>query len=219
MNWTAIIERYIVEGRTVSGGKGDTTASSTEKSQGDFTNLLHQTFATNNAEQQSQLAFLSAKLKSAVDNPQGYSPATLASMRAQATDSVAATNQNVERNVNSTFATRGGAEALPSGVEAQIRAQVEGQAAQAGNRAQQDITVQNANLQNENQQAAIKEEMGVAGLENPEGIANAETSSAGQVGNLSQAVTAANGPGWGSILGGVVGAGLGAAGSYFGAKK
>ena len=77
-----------------SGGKGDSTASSTEKSQGNFTNLLQQTFATNNAQQQSQLNFLNTKLQSAIDNPTGYSkPSTLAALRAEGTDAVAAENK------------------------------------------------------------------------------------------------------------------------------
>lgn len=218
MTWTHTIERYIAEGRTVSGGKGDKTAEDTEKSQGTFTNLLQQTFATNNAQQQSQLAFLNNKLTSAINNPQGYSPETLASMRAQANDAVAAENQNVQRAVNAKQATQGGADALPSGVNAQVNAAVAAEAAQAGNRAQQDITIQDANLKNDNLWNAVKSEEGVASLEDPTGFAGAETGSAGQVGELSKAVTSAKGPGWGSILGGVVGAGLGAAGSYFGAK-
>lgn len=192
----------------VSGGKGDNTAQNTEKSQGNFTNLLQSTFATNNAQQQSQLNFLNTKLQSAVDNPQGYSPQTLAAMRAQANDAVSAQNQNVQRSVQNRQAVQGGAAALPSGVNAQINAELASQAAQAGNQAQQGITIENANLENQNQQAAIKNEMGVASLENPEGIAGASNNAAGVVGNLSQAVTAANGPGIGSILGGIAGAGL-----------
>lgn len=208
MTWTAIIERYIAEGRTVSGGKGDSTASSTEKSTGDFTKTLQSAFQTNNAAQQDQLNFLSSKLQSAINNPQGYSPDTLAAMRAQANDSVAKSNQDVQRNVNAMEATRGGADALPSGVNAQINASVASQAEQAANKEQQDITTQNANLQNENLWNATKAEEGVAGLENPTGMAGSATGSADAVSNLSQAVTKANGPGVGSILGGIAGSAL-----------
>lgn len=214
MNWSEVVERYISEGRTVSGGKGDSTANQTEATQGVFTQQLQNAFTSNNAAQQNQLNFLNQKLQSAIANPQGYSPSTLAAMRAQANDSVAAENQNVERNVNSSFAAKGGAEALPSGVQAQINAGVGEAAAQAGNAAQQNITEQNANLQNQNQQNAIQQEMGVAGLENPEGMASSENQAAGTVSNLSQAVTAANGPGIGSILGSVAGSALGAAAKF-----
>lgn len=193
---------------TVSGGKGDSTAQSTEAGQGAFTNTLQNAFATNNAQQQQQLNFLNQKLQSSINNPQGYSPSTLAAMRAQANDQVAATNQNVQRSVNNMETTRGGAAALPSGVDAQINASVAQQAAQAGNNAQQNITEQNANLQEQNQQRALGEELGVAQAENPDAMAGEANQGAGEVSQLSQAVTAANGPGIGSILGGIAGAGL-----------
>jgi hypothetical protein len=208
MNWTKTIERYIAEGRPVSGGKGDNTASATEQSQADFGKTLQSAFATNNAAQQNQLNFLNNKMQSAINSPQGYSPAALASMRAQANDSVAAQDQNVQRSVNNSMATKGGAAALPSGVSAQIDASIASQAAQAGNAAQQSITEQNANLENDNMWKATQAEEGVAGMENPTGMASADNQAASTVSDLSGAVTKADGPGIGSILGGVVGAGL-----------
>ena len=62
---------------------------------------------------------------------------------------------------------------------------------------------------------AVKGEEGVAGMEDPEAMAGADNSAANSVAGLSQAVTASSGPTFGSILGGVVGAGLGAAGNIF----
>jgi hypothetical protein len=198
--------------------KGDNAASGEEQSQADFSKQLQSSFATNNAAQQNQLNFLNNKMQSAIDNPQGYDASTLASMRAQANDSVAAQNQNVQRSVNNSMATKGGAAALPSGVSAQIDAAIGSQAAQAGSRAQQDITIQNANLENQNMWKAVQGEGQIASLENPEGMAGANTGTADSISGLSDAVTKANGPGIGSILGGVVGAGIGAAGQYFGGK-
>lgn len=211
MNWSEIIDRYIAEGRTVSGGKGDQAAQNTENSESNFTNVLQNAFATNNAQQQSQLSFLNTKLQSAINNPQGYSPETLAAMRAQANDQVAAENQNVQRQVQNSEAVRGGAAALPSGVNAEIAAQIAEQAGQAGNAAQQNITEQNANLEEQNLTHAENEELGVAQAENPEGMAGEGNQAAGTVSNLSQAVTASQGPSVGSILGGIAGAGLGVA--------
>jgi hypothetical protein len=195
--------------------KGDNTASAEETSQQNFSTQLQQAFQTNNANQQNQLNFLNSKMQSAINNPQGYGASTLASMRAQANDQVASQDQNVQRSVNNSMATKGGAEALPSGVGAQIDASIASQAAQAGNRAQQDITVQNANLENQNQWNAVKAEEGVAGMENPEGMAGENNTAASTVGSLSNAVTQSQGPSVGSILGGVVGAGIGAAGNIF----
>lgn len=182
-------------------------------SQQAFTAQLQNAFATNNAQQQGQLDFLNNKLQSTIDNPSGYSPATLAAMRAQANDQVASENQNVQRNVNSTFATRGGAAALPGGVEDQVRAAVGAQSAQAGNNAQQDITEQNANLQEQNQQAALREELGVAQTENPEGMAGAANQGASVEGELANDYTKDKGPGIGSVLGTIAG---GVAGSFLG---
>lgn len=198
--------------------KGDNTASAEEQSQENFSQTLQNAFNTNNAAQQNQLSFLNNKMQSAINNPQGYSAQTLASMRAQANDSVSAEDQNVQRSVNNSEATRGGSAALPSGVNAQIGAAVASQAAQAGSRAQQGITEENANLENSNYWNAVKGEEGVAGMENPEGMAGEDNQAASTVGSLSNAVTQSDGPSVGSILGGVIGAGIGAGGQIFQGK-
>src|SRR4051812_35932214 len=93
------IDFYIAEGRTVSGGKGDSTAEATERSQGQFTSKLQQAFQRNNAKQQEQLDFLNNYLQDAINNPKGYSPETLASMRTQATEAAAQNNKNVMQAV------------------------------------------------------------------------------------------------------------------------
>lgn len=197
------IEQYIAEGRTVSGAKGDSTAQSTEQSQSNFSKQLQQSFAANNASQQNQLNFLNAKLQSTLNNPQGFSPATLAAMRAQSNDAVAAQTQNSERAAN-TFETRGGS-GLPSGVNAQINAEIAQQAGQEGNAAQQNITEENAALQNQNYNTALGAEENVAQLENPEGMSGAANQAGGEVANLSEANTQASGPTFGSILGNTLG--------------
>jgi hypothetical protein len=195
--------------------KGDNTASEEEQSQENFSQQLQNAFNTNNAAQQNQLNFLNNKMQASINNPQGYSAQTLASMRAQANDQVSAQDQNVQRAVNTSEATKGGADALPSGVSSQIGAAIASQAAQAGNNAQQNITENNANLENSNYWNAVKGEEGVASAENPEGMAGEDNGAASTVGSLSNAVTQSDGPTFGSILGGVIGAGLGAAGSIF----
>lgn len=212
MNWSTIIDRYIAEGRTVSGAKGDKTANNTEVSQGEFTKTLQGMFAQNNAKQQGQLDFLNQKLQSAVTNPQGYSPQTLAAMRTQTTEQGAQSNKDVMQAVNGKFAGETGATALPNGVQEQVAGQTEAQIANQEATSQLNITEQNGQLQNQNEWKAIEGEQNVAQLENPTGFASSASNAAGTVSNLSDAVTKANGPGWGSILGGVVSAGLNAAG-------
>lgn len=198
--------------------KGDSTASAEEQSQEQFSQTLQNAFNTNNAAQQNQLNFLNNKMQASINNPQGYSAQTLASMRAQANDAVSAQDQNVQRAVNNSEMTKGGASALPSGVSSQIGAAIASQASQAGNNAQQNITEQNANLQNSNYWNAVKGEEGVAGMENPEGMAAEDNGAANSISGLSQAVTQSQGPSIGSILGGVVGSGLGMTGSIFQGK-
>lgn len=198
--------------------KGDSTDQAAEQSQLGFSQQLQNAFQTNNAAQQNQLNFLNNKMQSAINNPQGYNAQTLASMRAQANDSVASQNQNVSRAVNNSEMTKGGAAALPSGVNSQIGASIASQAAQAGSNAQQNITEQNANLQNNNYWNAVKGEEGVASDENPEGMAGGANQAASTIGGLSQAYTQSEGPSFGSILGGLVGSGIGAAGQIFQGK-
>jgi hypothetical protein len=195
--------------------KGDQTAQNEEQSQAAFSQQLQQAFMNNNAAQQNQLNFLNNKLQASINNPQGYNAQTLASMRAQANDQVSAEQQNVTRAVNAKQATEGGADALPSGANAQVDAAINEQAAQAGNSAQQTITQQNANLQNQNYWNAVQGEGAVAGMENPEGMAGAENNAANTVSGLSNAVTQSSGPSFGSLLGGVLGSSIGAVGSIF----
>src|ERR1700730_8081707 len=109
MMWSQTIAHYLAEGRPVSGGKGDNTANSMEKSTAGFSNTLQGVFASNNAKQQGQLDFLSNKLQDGVNNPQGYSPQTLAAMRTQATQQGAQSNKDVMQAVNNKFATQGDA--------------------------------------------------------------------------------------------------------------
>lgn len=196
----------------ISGGKGDTDAKSAEHSTAKFTDTLHQAFATNNAKQQQQLDFLTKTLQDGVTNPQGYSPQTLASMRTQATEAAALNNAKVMQAVNEKNATEGGASAtaLPNGVQEQIQAGVGASVANQEANAQLGISEKEGELEAENRNRNIAALEGVAQTENPEAMAGEGNNAASTVGGLSQAVTAANGPGIGSILGSVAGAGLGA---------
>jgi hypothetical protein len=193
----------------VSGGKGDNTAQRVEGSQGGFVNTLQGAFSTNNQQQQNQLNFLTQQLENQINNPQGFSPQTLAAMKTQAIQQSATENANVEQAVQAKEATQGGAGSLPSGVNAQINASVAQGSANNLSNELSNINTENGMLQNENREQALGELEGVAGLENPEGIASAEAANANSVAGLSEANTQASGPTAGSILGGVIGAGAG----------
>jgi hypothetical protein len=195
------VEGFDYEG-PVSLCKGDSTASETEAVQAAFTQTLQSAFSTQFTNQQNQLNFLNSSLQKQINNPQGYSPQTLAAMRTSATDQIAQQAQDAQRANQNAEDVRGGAN-LPSGVNAQINAEEQTQAGEAEAGAQQNITQANANLENSNYWNAINAEEGVSAQESGTGTAGAANGAAGTVANLSQAVTAANGPSMGQILMGV----------------
>lgn len=199
--------------------KGDSTASQTESSQAAFTNTLQQAFQTQFATQQSTLNFLNNTLQKQITNPTGLGAGDLAATRTSATDQIAKANQDAMRANQTREGIQGGpggVSILPSGVDAQITASEQTAAAQANAQAQDQITQQNEQLKLQQQQNAENGLLGVASQENGTGTAGNATGAADSVASLSQAVTAANGPGIGQILGGVAtgigGATIGAAG-------
>jgi hypothetical protein len=95
---------------------------------------------------------------------------------------------------------------------------LQAQAADKAN-AQNQITLQNENLKQQNYWAAINALSGNAAQVNPLGYSSASTGAANAVTGLSQANTAASGPTFGSILGGVAGGALSGAGQAGGFGK
>lgn len=182
---------------------GDSNASSTESGEKNFTTTLQNAFGQQFAQQQATLNFLNGKMTSMVNNPQGYDAATLGAMRTSATDTVAQQFQNAKiANQNAQFGR--GSENMPSGVNAQINAALTSQGAQAEAGAQNQITQQNGQLKQQNFWNATNALNGVAQEYNPTGFASSANNAAGEVAGLSSAITAANGPTFGSILGGAV---------------
>lgn len=181
---------------------GDSTAQNTETSAANFTNTLQNSFNQQFAAQSGALSFLNGKLTGMINNPTGYSAPALAAMRTSATDQVASQFQAAKMANQNTEFSRGG-ENLPSGVNAQINAGLTTQAAQAQSAAQNNITQQNAQLQNQNYWNATNALMGVSSQYNPNAYAGDASQSAGEVAGLSSAVTAANGPTIGAVLGGI----------------
>jgi hypothetical protein len=180
---------------------GDATAQGAETASSNFMNTLQQAYGQQYATQQNTLNFLNSKMTSTMNNPQGYQPGTLAAMRTSATDQIAQQFQSAKMaNQNSQFSR--GSENNPSGVNAQINASLTSQAAQTEAGAQNQITQQNANLQQQNYWNASNALMGVSAQYNPTGYAGSAEGAAGDVGSLSGAVTAAQGLGFGAIAGG-----------------
>lgn len=182
---------------------GDSSAENTESGMAGFNSTLRSSFATQFAAQSAALNFLTGKLQSQIDNPTGIGAAAMAGMRTSAADAVAANFQAAKRANQNVEFSRGG-EFLPSGVNAQINAGLTTSAAQANAEAQNSITQQDEQLKQQNYWNATNSLLGVTSQENPLGYAGEATNSANAVTGLSQAVTAAKGPTWGSILGGAL---------------
>jgi hypothetical protein len=206
--WTATIERYLAEGRTVSGAKGDSTAKAGEKSQLAFTQQLQQAFSTQFASNRGVLNFLNGKLTDAVNNPQGMSPEALAAARTNATQTTAQDYAHASQAVNGQIAARGGS-TLPSGVTAQIEGGLAQGAANENSSQQNDITLQNEQMRQQNYWKAVGGLNGVAEEYNPTGFASSTDSAAGTVAGLSEANTQASNSGWFNQFMGGLGGGLG----------
>ncbi len=195
---------------------GDKTLKDSEAQQAELNKQLAASFAQNNAMQKSTLDYLNSKLKPMIENPTGFSPEALTAMRTSASDTNATQFNDAQTALNDQLAARGGASSLPSGVDAQIRAQLSAAGANQEASTQNNITLQNEQLKQQNLWQAIGALSGNANAYNPTGFANSATSGAGAVANLGQAYKASQQSQLLGALGGIAG-GLGqAAGAYFG---
>ena len=158
------------------------------------------------------------RLKPMINNPTGYSPAALAAMRAQATDTIAMNFQHAQQALGEHEAQTGGNN-LPSGVNAQLDADLYAQEAEQQAGAANNITLQNENLKQQNYWAAINALSGNAAQVNPLGYAQSANQGGDAAASLSEANTRANNSGFlhdvGSAFGSEIGSGAG--GALFGA--
>lgn len=210
------IERYLTEGRTVSGGKGDNVAKSTERSQAAFNSLLQSAFKTTFGENQAILGRIDSIFKGIIANPQGFTPTTLAALNTNNTERTATDYQNATKAAQATMAARG--TGLPSGVNAQVEGQIAAAAAGEESSGQRQIALVNEQQRQSNFWNALSGEERVAAADSPLGFGSESNSSAGTVANLSQAYTQSQGPGIGAVLGGIAGgaatAALGPGGAF-----
>jgi hypothetical protein len=199
--------------------KGDDTAKKAEAQQAAFNQQLMGIFTQQYAKQSAVLDYLKNKLQPMIDKPTGYSDEALTAMRTSATDTISQAYQNAQKALQNKEFQQGGRE-LPSGVNAQLdEALMQAQATDKAG-AQNTITANNENLKQSNLWNAMNVLSGnVASQFNPLGYANSATSGSNAVANLSQAVTASSQSGLMSTLGGIAGAGLGAAGQAGGFGK
>jgi hypothetical protein len=217
MTWTQTIERYLAEGRTVSGGKGDDTLKAQEEAQANFTKTLMQSYKTQFGQQSAILSFLTKKLEPQIDNPTGFSADTLASMRTGATESTARSYAQSEQALHNAEAARGG-NGLPSGVDAQLEAENANAGAAQNVQSQQGITLANEQQKQQNYWNAVNALSGNAAQYNPTGYAGQATSGSSAVGDLGTAYKNSQSSQLLGALGGIAGGVGSAVGGYFTGK-
>lgn len=214
MNWTETIERYIREGRTVSGGKGKDVANDQRQQELD---MQKQAFDT----QQAQLNSLKSSFAPYLSGKTGYDPALLSSMRSQFLNNNSSTFNQAGQQVREALGARGsGTGQNPVGGDyARGLSSLLGARAQSQSQGLLGINTQNAQQALQNQFNAGNLLSGNAAiLTGTQGVAGSGASSA-----LGDYIKAANSGlaqsfvgAFGQGLGGGLGAGVtGGLGSFF----
>lgn len=187
--------------------KGDNTAKAAEAQQAAFNQQLMALFQTQFGKQNAITDQLTKTLLPQLTNPTGFSPEAEAALRSQASTSSADAYANASKAYQASSFARGSRD-LPSGVDEQIQGAISGAGAGQLAGAQQNITLSNEQLKEQNYWNAINGLNGVSATINPLGYANAATSGGNTVANLGNTVNASQQSGLlGGILGGVFGAG------------
>lgn len=182
----------------------DPTQQALRDSQKAFTDTLQASFKTTFAANQAILGNLTSILTKAIANPQGYSPAALTALRTTATDTVAQQTSNATRAAAEYSATHGGSD-LGSGVNAQIQGQVQAEGMKTLSAEQNQISIANAERQQQNYWNAISGLTNVGAAYNPQGYAAQETGSANATTSASHEVAAEKQQSWNNAFGVVKG--------------
>jgi hypothetical protein len=95
--WSQTVDRYIAEGRTVSGGKGDQIAKQAEVQQYAVPRPAHAGLSAAVRAAVRHPDFLKNRLQPMIDNPTGYSDAAKAAMKANATDEISGQYDNATK--------------------------------------------------------------------------------------------------------------------------
>lgn len=172
-----------------------------------FSRALMDIFQQQFAGQQGILNFLNGKLTGMINNPTGFSSQDLAAMRGTASTNVATQTQNALKAAGATAAARSGGATSPvmSGVDKQIQGQIQAAGAGALSNSINNIAIANEEQKQNNYWKAVGAESGVAEMENPQSYASGATSATNAGTNAGSAYYNTQGPGVGSIIGGVLG--------------
>ena len=187
--------------------KGDDTAKQAEIQHAAFNQQMMGIFSQQFAKQSAILEFIKGKMEPMLDNPTGFSPAAEAAMRTSATDAISQQYDNATKAIQTRQFAQGSRD-LPSGVNDQLMASLAQSQAADTAAAQNNITMQNEFLKQQNYWDALNALNGVSAQVNPLGYASSVNAGSNSVANLSQAYTASQNSGLlGGVLGGVFGAG------------
>jgi hypothetical protein len=215
MNWTATIERYLAEGRTVSGGKGDEEIKSQEAQQAGFTTQLRNVFSTQFGKQSGILNFLNNKLTSQVNNPEGFTPEQKAALETSNTEGAAKAFAQAETATRGAVAARGGS-TLPSGVNAQLTAANANAGAAQLATGENSIALADAETKQNNTWRALSGLNEVASMDSPSSFGSLANGGAAEVGNLGTEYNSTQQSPLFSALGGIAGAGISAVAKHYG---
>jgi hypothetical protein len=203
--WSQTVDRYIAEGRTVSGGKGDQIAKQAEVQQMQFQGQLMQVFQQQFGQQSGILDFLKNRLQPMIDNPTGYSDAAKAAMKANATDEISGQYDNATKALQNVQFARGGRD-LPSGVDEMQAGALKGAQARDTAGALNTIELNDENLKQNNYWNATNVLSGnVASQYNPLGYSSSANQAGAVTGDLAQAYNASKQSQLLGALGGIAG--------------
>jgi hypothetical protein len=199
------------------GGSPDKTMEEEEQEQVTYDQQLMGIFTNQYNTQQAQLQYLQGQMEPMINNPTGYNANQLTTLRTQATDTNSAQFQQAEMALNNQVVDNSGGSKLTgaAGATEESDAALLNSEAQTQASSQDQITEQNAQLQQENYWNAVNALNGVAAQEAPLGYASAESNSANSAANASEANSEhikATSSSIMSALGGAIG---GAAGGLF----
>lgn len=172
------------------GGTPDPTVTAAEQQQLQFSDTLQNIFMQQYAHQQQILGYLQGQLTPNINaGGQGYTPTQLATQRTAATDVNAEQYQAAQAALNNQVVDNSGGSKLTgsAGATTEADAALLNAEAQTQAAAQENITTNNANLQQQNYWNAIGALSGVAQQENPLGYAGASSNAANAVANLGNA--------------------------------
>jgi hypothetical protein len=201
------------------GGGGDPTAKAAEQSQASFDNTLQGIFQQQYANQSAVQSFLTSQIEPLVaEGGQGYTPAQLAAQRTSVTDSTAGQFQSAQQALQEQEQQASGGSKLTgvAGATQENMAALDNSAAQTQAAGQEQVTENNANVQQANFWNGVNALTGQEASMNPISYAATATSGSGAVAADSNANTNAEAVSL-SPLNAAIGAAGGAAGGLLGA--